>query len=136
LRTYVDASVVLRIVLGESDPLASWETLDPVSSELIRVECLRTIERYRLVGAIDDAVVAERRGAVLDMLGAFDLVAITGPILDRAADSFPTSVATLDAIHLATALLLRDEYPQFQFASHDRQLALAARSLGLPVEGV
>lgn len=134
--TYVDASVLLRIILGEKDQLSSWEQIDPVSSELIRVECLRVIERYRLSNALDDSLVAERRAAVLDLLRAFDLAAITESILDRAADPFPTSVAALDAIHLATALQLRDEFPDVEFVTHDPKLALAARAMGFSVAGI
>jgi uncharacterized protein len=133
--TYVDASVLLRTILGEQDQLSSWEQIEPVSSELIRVECLRVIERYRLSNALDDSLVAERRAAVLDLLRAFDLAAITESILERAGDPFPTSLATLDAIHLATALQLREEFPGVGFATHDLKLALAARSMGFPVTG-
>jgi predicted nucleic acid-binding protein len=136
LNTYVDASVVLRIVLGEEDPLKTWEQLEPCSSEIVRVECLRVIERYRLAGAITDTIVAERRAAVLEAIDAFDLVGISGSILARAGDPFPTSIATLDAIHLASALQVRDEFPETVFATHDRQLGLAAQSLGFTVLGV
>lgn len=133
--TYVDTSVLLRIVLGEDGPLEGWEQIDPVSSELIRVEALRAIERYRLLKALDDELVAERRGAILDILGRFAMSSITPSILERAGDPFPTAVATVDAIHLATALVLREEFVDLAFATHDDQLATAARSVGFSVEG-
>lgn len=135
MTTYVDASVLLRIVLGETDQLASWDTIDPVSSELIRVETLRVIDRYRLIQAMDDAAVAERRSAVLETITRFTIASITPAVLERAADPFPTSVATLDAIHLATAMMVREEFPALAFATHDQQLATAARALGFLVEG-
>jgi predicted nucleic acid-binding protein len=87
------------------------------------------------VGAPDD-VVAERRMAVLETLDAFDLVRVATRILRRAADPFPTALATLDAIHLATALALRDDHPALKLATHDTTLAVAARAVGLPVVGV
>ena len=133
---YVDASVLLRIVLGEGNLLDEWEQLQAWSSELIRVECLRVIERYRAEGAITDEVVGERRAAVLEAINAFRLIGISGSILSRASDPFPTSIATLDAIHLSTALHQRDEYPETLVATHDRTLALAARSMGFDVLGV
>lgn len=133
---YVDTSVLLRIVLGEQEPLSSWEALEPVSSELMRVEALRAIDRYRLLGALDDTKVAERRAAVLDILSAFRLTSISPSILERAADPFPTSVATLDAIHLATALHMREEFPELAFATHDQQLATGARAVGFAVQGI
>jgi len=44
LNVYIDSSVLLRVILGEPEPLASWDQIDAaVSSELIRLECLRTI---------------------------------------------------------------------------------------------
>lgn len=46
-----------------------------------------------------------------------------------------TTYATLDAIHLATALLLREELAELDFATHDARLALAARSMGFAVVG-
>lgn len=132
---YVDASVVLRVVLGEEGQLSQWDQLEPVSSELVRVECLRTIERYRLLRALDDPDVAERRAAALGLLKAFDLASVSGAILDRAGDPFPTHVATLDAIHLSTALAFRDERSALAFATHDVKLATAARALGFDVHG-
>lgn len=132
---YVDASVVLRVVLGEEGRLSQWSQLEPVSSELVRVECLRTIERYTLLRAFDDPDVAERRAAILGLLKAFDLASVSAGILERAGDPFPTQVATLDAIHLSTALAFRDERPELAFATHDVQLATAARALGFDVLG-
>jgi hypothetical protein len=39
LNVYLDSSVLLRVILGEPEPLASWPRIDVVvSSELIRVE--------------------------------------------------------------------------------------------------
>lgn len=132
---YVDASVLLRIVLSEPDPLPEWEDLEPIASELIRVECLRVIDRLRLLGAVTDAVVAERRTAISQLLAAFDLVSLSRPILERAADPFPTHVATLDALHLASAVELRAATPNLAFATHDAQLAIAARALDFVVLG-
>ena len=135
MTTYVDASVLLRIVLGEKEPLATWDELVPVSSELVRVECLRTIERYRVAQAFGDEVVAQRRKAVLRSLDTFRLVQPTRTVLERAADPFPVHVTTLDAIHLATALEVRSEIDDLDFATHDSKLAEAATALGFDVVG-
>ena len=46
MNAYIDASVVLRIVLSEPDPISAWGSIDvAVSSELVRLECLRTVDR-------------------------------------------------------------------------------------------
>jgi hypothetical protein len=61
---------------------------------------------------------------------------MTDSVLARAADPFPTDLGSLDAIHLATALELRHEFPTLTFATHDRQLAIAALAMGFEVLGV
>jgi predicted nucleic acid-binding protein len=127
--------VLLRVVLGEDSPLAAWRDISPVSSALIRVECLRVIDRARAAFRVDDSTSSSQRAAILTALSAFALAPVAASILERAADPFPTALGTLDAIHLATALQLRDEYPALAFATHDRELATAARSVGFTVEG-
>lgn len=72
---------------------------------------------------------------MLETLDGFDLVALDTPILQRAAEPFPTLLRSLDAIHLATALGLRERSEDLHFATHDAELASAARAVGLPVEG-
>lgn len=135
MTTYVDASVLLRIVLVEPGRLTTWRDIEPVSSELIRVECLRTLDRARVAVGVQDETIARRRVDVLDLLQTFTLAPISAPVLERAADPFPTAIGSLDAIHLATALRLREELPDLAFATHDSGLAIAARSMGFNVIG-
>ena len=135
MTTYVDSSVLLRIALGEADPLSEWAAIRPVSSELIRVDCLRAMERLRVQGLIDEEAVAHRRAGILDTLTRFLLIEPSRVILERAAEPFPVNVATLDALHLATALELRADHPDLTFATHDAKLALAARAVGFTVIG-
>jgi hypothetical protein len=48
----------------------------------------------------------------------------------------PTAVKTLDAIHLASALLVRERRaPSLVFVTHDPQRARAARALGFECLG-
>jgi predicted nucleic acid-binding protein len=84
---------------------------------------------------LDDETAASLRASALDLINHFPLVSITNQVLVRAADPFPTLLRTLDSIHLATALALRDDYPDLVLASHDRELATAARSVGFTVSG-
>lgn len=137
MNAYVDTSVVLRVVLGESKPLREWRRIDSaLSSELIRVEALRSIDRARVLLQLDDADVAERRAAVLQLLSGFRLARVDSRVLARAADPFPTLIRTLDAIHLATAELARRSAKDLLFATHDRELGTAASALGFQVVGV
>lgn len=137
MTVYVDSSVLLRVVLGEAGRLRQWRAIDrPISSTLIRLECLRTIDRARVRLGLPDSEIADRRAAIIEQLTGFDLVPLDPPVLERAADPFPTELGSLDALHLATALLLRSRMPKLSLATHDRQLATAARASGLRVLGI
>ena len=84
-----------------------------------------------------DEEIAVRREAVFRLLEAVDLIEPTRPILQRAAQPFPTELGTLGAIHLATATLWREQADTAPvMATHDTALATAARASGLPVVGV
>ena len=62
---------------------------------------------------------------------------ITPEIIELAGERTFTTAATLDALHLATAVVARDAgMPGLVFATHDRQLAGAATSIGFEVAGV
>jgi len=135
--TYLDTSTLLRLVLrepGALEQLRSSEAL--ISSELLSVESLRTIDRLRLQGALSAEEAASRRATATEWLEAVDLVLLQRPVLARASEPFPTPLGTLDALHLATALVWRDRMRQaLVMATHDRDLALAARSFGIEVLG-
>ena len=134
---YLDTSALLRLVLrepGALEELRSSEAL--VSSELLAVESQRTLDRMRVQGTLSPEEAAARRAAVTEWLEAVDLVLLQRPILARASEPFPTALGTLDALHLATALVWRDRMGQaLVMATHDGGLALAARSFGIDVLG-
>jgi predicted nucleic acid-binding protein len=135
---YIDTSALLRLVLrepGALDELRSYDVL--VSSELVAVESARTIDRLRLQGALTVEEAAARLRAITDWLEAIDLVMLRPPVLSRASEPLPTPLGTLDAIHLATALIWRDRMGALPtMATHDSALGLAARSFGFDVRGV
>ena len=135
---YLDASVVLRLILGEPEPLAEWPRVEAaVTSALTEVECLRTLDRLMRVGSLTAEELAERRTAVYRLLEAVEVVDVARPVLGRAAEPFPTPLGTLDAIHLSTALIWRDARNLSPvMATHDKALATGARSVGLEVIGV
>jgi predicted nucleic acid-binding protein len=130
--------VLLRLVLREAgalDDLRAYDTL--VSSELIAVEGARTIDRLRLQGWLTTEEAAVRRRTLSGWLEAIDLVLLRAPVLARAGDPLPTPLGTLDAVHLATALVWRDRVgPLAVVATHDAALGLAARTFGFDVRGV
>lgn len=134
---YLDSSVLLRLVLGQSDALPQWADVEAgVASRLVEVECLRTLDRLRLVEGLDDRELAIRREAVYRLLDSLDIVELTRPLLARASQPMPTTLGTLDAIHLATALMWSEHSGSpLVMATHDQLLATAARASGLRVIG-
>jgi predicted nucleic acid-binding protein len=133
---YIDSSIILRFVLGEPNRLREWGKIQkPISSELIRLECLRTIDRARIRLGLPPDEVATRRANAQERLQAFDIVRIDQNVLERAAAPFPTLLRSLDAIHLASALMARRSHRALAFATHDEQLARCARAEGFRVLG-
>jgi uncharacterized protein len=134
---YIDASVVLRVALRQPNALTEWRQIEQgVSSALITIESLRTLDRLRLRAKLRDAEVASRRAKILELIASLELVELDAVVLDRAAQPMPTEVGTLDAIHLATALLWRDHVRQdVTLATHDTAFGMAARAHGFHVIG-
>lgn len=135
---YLDSSVLLRRVLGQPNALKEWAGVTQgIASALVEVECLRTLDRLRLAQDFAREAIAERREAVYRLLEAIEIAEITYPVLSRAAQPLPTTLGTLDAIHLATALLWKEQAGRdLMMATHDAALAVAARASGLRVIGV
>ena len=131
---YVDSSVVLRVALREPQPLASWRRLARAfTSELCRVECYRVLDRLRLSGTLDDREIAERREIIDSILDGLEIATVDRRILRRAGDPMPTTLGTLDAIHVATAVAIRRRHSALQLCSHDEAMLVAARALGFRV---
>jgi predicted nucleic acid-binding protein len=135
---YLDSSVVLRLALGQPDALSEWNEVDEgVTSALTEVECLRTLDRLRLLEGLSDEQVALRREAIYALFETVSVVDISRLVLERAAQPLPTTLGTLDAIHLATARLWRERAAhELVLATHDTALAVAARAVGMAVVGV
>ncbi len=134
---YLDSSVLLRVILGQPDRLESWNTVEiGVASGLVEVECLRTLDLLRLRGNISGEELALRREAVFRILEEVEVVEVAGTVLSRASQPLPTTLGTLDAIHLSTALLWREQTrAELIMATHDQTLSTAARACGLEVTG-
>ena len=124
---YLDSSAIVKLVAPEPETAALVEALrsdpDTISSGLARVEVMRALAR---AGATAERMI--RASAVLERIA---LVPIDGGILVRAADVPPPDLRTLDAIHLATALLVRHDIGGL--ITYDARLAEAAAAADIPV---
>lgn len=134
---YVDTSVLLRFVLGEESALPEFRKIDhAVSSELIRVEALRTLDRLRLKIGLSETEYANRASLIHDLLSSFELIHLGPQILSRTSQPFPTSLGTLDAIHMSSCLLYSERSAEkVTLCTHDESLKLAGRALGFEVLG-
>lgn len=135
---YLDSSIILRIVLGQPNAFKAWRAVERgVASALVEVECLRTLDRLRLAEGLDDQEIAGRREAIFRLVEAMEIVEPTRTVLARASQPLPTVLGTLDAIHLASALLWKERSGvDLVMATHDEALAVAARATGLHVAGL
>lgn len=107
----------------ELDPLleslSEWDGY--VSSALLGVEAVRACGRYGQVYA------AEASAFLADV----SLLPLSDAILAEAASVGPRSLRSLDALHLASALSVRDDLGAF--FTYDVNLAEVSADLGLPV---
>lgn len=135
---YVDSSVLLRLAFGQEHALREWREIEQaISSALVTVESLRTLDRMRIQANLTDSEVASRRATILKLIASFEIVEITPPVLERSAQPMPTQLGILDAIHLATALLWKESRDaDLVMATHDRALAIAAQAHGLAAIGI
>jgi predicted nucleic acid-binding protein len=133
---YCDASVLLRRLLHQANTLVVPAVTGTYSSMLLKVECRRTIDRMRLMSVLDDERISHVLALFATLCESIRFVEVEPHILERAGRPLPVTLGTLDAIHLATAMALSEggAGPVTMF-THDHQLALAARSLGLTVVG-
>lgn len=136
---YAESSAVLAWLLDEEsgprvrDLLAGAEVL--VASDLTLIECDRVLIRAAALGDLTEADAADRRAHLTTAAARWNVLRISGEIVDRARQSFPGDpVRTLDAIHLASALVARAAVPRLQVLSLDRRVRASARQLGLPLQ--
>lgn len=135
---YLDSSVVLRAMLRDGPALSGWgRWQEAYASELLGVEVRRVIDRLRLMAALDDVGVADSVHMLQSIESGIGRIALTRAVLRRAGQPMGTIVRTLDAIHLASALMFQERKGvTVVFATHDVQQARAAVALGLACIGV
>jgi len=137
MKIYLDTSVILRRLLNEPYQVPQWGHWKAAyASRLWLTEAHRTVDRLRLEGRLDDEGVVRMRDDLRQVHAALHIIPVSEDILARAGEPFPTTLGTLDAIHLASALAVHEGAALDRFLTHDRSLAIAARSLGFAVDGV
>lgn len=122
---YCDTSALTKLVVHESESTALVAYLGTdfplVSSDVAITELPRAVLRRA----------PEMRERIDQTLDSLTLVTLSVRLLNRAGAIPPPQLRSLDAIHLASALTIRDELRAF--IAYDTRLLEAAAALGLPV---
>lgn len=130
---YLDSSLVLRYVIQSETAIQQAIVLGGLfSSELLKIECQRVLHRCRMTGEFDDAALAEAYSRLEEVLSGVALYGLSEAVKSYAAGAFPLPVKTLDALHLATALLFQQENSGEKVVvfTTDNAMNLCARALG------
>jgi hypothetical protein len=135
---YAESSAVLSWLLGQPLGNEVWQSLQGASgvfaSELTLIETDRTLHRLTATGklALPDAVATRAR--LESAASAWVIHRITPRVTERSRAAFPVEpIRSLDAIQLATALVLREIHSDLQVVSLDRRVRENAVSLGFGV---
>ena len=136
MNLYAESSGVLAWLLDESPSGVVRQLLIEaeavVASDLTLIECDRVLLRAAALGELTEAETADRRGYLSAAASHWHVLRIGPEIVDRARQPFPGNpIRTLDAIHLASALVGRATIPGLELLSLDDRIRKTARRLGL-----
>jgi len=124
---YLDSSALVKLVVAEPESAALLNLLRTspirVSSTLSLAEVPRALRRAGFSSG------ARRRAR--NVLARVNLVDVDRRVLSGAAALDPAELGTLDAIHLATALSIREDL--LAVVTYDRRLTAAAQRAQLEV---
>ena len=130
---YLDSSAILKLLRRENESDALIAHLDAHAQQELVTSALATVEVARaltVVGAADMAARAVRRS---DRIEIGDVVvpalAMVAPVLDLARTLSPAVLRSLDAIHVATAMLAGAALDHV--ITYDKGMAAAAQAAGL-----
>jgi predicted nucleic acid-binding protein len=105
-----------------------------VASDLTLVECDRVLIRAQTSGDLVEAEVAGLRAALNRAAAHWNLLRVGNEVVERARRPFPVEpIRTLDALHLASALVAATAVADLTVLSLDRRIRAAARQLGMAV---
>jgi predicted nucleic acid-binding protein len=135
LNLYAESSAVLSWLLGESRGTAVRRHLREadvvLSSDLTLVECDRVIVRARILNEITDRKARACRDRLRAATEHWYILRIGADVVDRAREPFPGEpIRTLDALHIASAIISRSAVPDLAILSLDARVRQTATELG------
>jgi predicted nucleic acid-binding protein len=121
-----DGSRVRQILMNAEHVLASDLTL---------IECERVLIRAVVLGEVTEAAAADRRARLNSAAARWHRLRIGAEVVDRAKLRFPNEpIRTLDALHLASALIGRSAVAGLEMLSLDERVRAAASQLGFDLQ--
>jgi antitoxin (DNA-binding transcriptional repressor) of toxin-antitoxin stability system/uncharacterized protein with PIN domain len=135
LTIYAETSAVLRWLLGEAGGVELRESLAAATkvtvSRLTLVEARRVVRRAEREGRLTAAQSADVLAILAQAASTWAILAVTEEVMRRAEEGFPSEpVRTLDAVHLASALFLRQSFPDLILLTADERVRANASLLG------
>ena len=105
-----------------------------LASCLTLIECDRVLIRAAATRLLPEAVAAERRAVLARTADHWVVFELDAEVMERARRPFPAEpIRTLDAIHLATALLARSLVPDLAILSLDERVRRSGEQTGFRV---
>lgn len=136
---YAESSAIVAWVLDEPasrtvrERLARAEII--IASDLTLIECDRVVIRAAVLGDLTEADAADRRAHLTTAAAHWHVLRISEDVVERARQPFfGDPIRTLDAIHLASALVARSAAPGLQVLSLDDRFRTAAKKLGFSLQ--
>jgi predicted nucleic acid-binding protein len=136
LNLYAESSAVLSWLFDDEYAGPVREALSNaaivLASDLTMVECDRVLVRNVYSGRLSEAVAAKRSIELAQVAAHWRLMRLDSEILDRARRPFPGEpLRTLDALHLASALVALRTVPGLALLSLDQRVRRSGQQLGL-----
>lgn len=133
---YAESSAVLAWLLeqehGEKVAMRLAETELVIASDLTLIECDRVLIRAMALNELQESDAVQRQARLNAVSARWTLLSLDEEIIERARRPFPSEpIRTLDAIHLACALVARKAVPDVAVLSLDARVRKAAGRLGL-----
>ena len=133
---YLETSALLAWLLGEARAPEVARAIDEadvvVSSVMTLVEVQRALVRAETLNILNSADAERLRGLLSRIRQGWTLMEISADVRARACRVFPVEpLRTLDAVHLATALLFMQAFPSLKLLSCDQRMLRNSGALGI-----
>jgi uncharacterized protein with PIN domain len=138
MTVYAETSAIVTWLLDQPGAAEVEAVLsaadDVISSELTLIECDRALRRLQALTGPGSVYTGAMRTRLQAAIAAWALEPITGRVVDRARGTFPDeAIRSLDAIHVATAVVVSASLGELDVLSLDERIRSNAVALGFRV---